>query len=135
MFYSYFGCLITSFLSFQSFINYPCTRSEIYGNYTRILVKENQFWNGAVNWSEQYQLNVRTPIQESQIPGAKNVLWTCKRYLGPGHNSCLTMQALQVSEADTQEDREVRTLFIRGCPLQNPIHPSLCAYINAFPTN
>jgi len=133
--YSYFGCWVTNLMAFQSFINYPCTRQEIYGNYTRVLNREKQLWDNATNWTEEEQLNMKTPLQETTIPNLKNIVWTCRKPLGQTSAICVQLKALQGTDSEDEEldDIEIKQIRLRGCSLQYPLHSSVCHLINTFP--
>jgi hypothetical protein len=133
MYYNYFGCLVTNLLNFQAFLNYPCTRGEVYGNYTLALTAENTFWSTSTGWTAEEQEAMVTPLQAVQIAGVPNLLWTCKHYLGPGCPRCETMQALQGPLGEAPADGEQRVLYISGCQLKFPLDQSICNYINEFP--
>lgn len=125
--YNFHGCLITSLISFQLILNYPCSEEEIYKRYTGYLKDELLFREME---DPQFLLDhpsIRTPLSDTTMPGFPGVIRTCSEYLRD------TEFCKAFTKNETPYESIGQYLFLSGCgPLKLPLNNATCDFLNTF---
>lgn len=126
--YNFHGCLITSLISFQLILNYPCSEEEIYQRYTRYLKDELLFRDMEDSLDLVEDPSVRSPLSKTKVPGFPSVIRTCSKYL----RDTEFCRAL----SDYENPYKIgynNVLFLNGCgPLNVPLSDTVCKFLNRF---
>lgn len=131
MAFIYLGCVITNYLAFQEFINYPLTYQQVSNAYHEALVYDYDVLKMQAKTGMNYVHVPQAPELIYPHTTKEQILWVNKKDYP--EEMCFKLYALdQLPEARPQmRYHDIR--WLRGCPLRSgPLHEEICKYINHF---
>ena len=129
--FMYLGCVITNYLAFQEFINYPLTYQQVSNAYHEALVYDYDFLKMQAKTGMNYVHVPRVPELIYPHTTKEQILWVNKKDYP--EEMCFKLYALDRLPEIRPQMRHHDIRYLRGCPLRSgSLHEEICKYINHF---
>jgi hypothetical protein len=127
----YLGCVITNYLAFQEFINYPLTFQQVSNAYHEALVYDYDVLKMQAKTGMNYVHVPQAPELIYPHTTKEQILWVNKKDYP--EEMCFKLYALDQLPETRPRMRYHDIRYLRGCPLRSgALHEEICKYINHF---